>query len=167
MAARQVTVVPQAIPSYASACSGAERYKSACSCWGITESVTTAPTPVVTIISTVTVTPHECNNPGPSCGHYVAISDPSCGPLGDCICVTDTDGRAVCVQDISCSGAVPCNQDADCPGTEVCWAAGCCTGSGLCAPTADICPFTPTKMLKMLRKEKREANKRDCTNGSC
>jgi len=151
--ARQVTVIPAAVPTYASACSGAVRYKSACSCWGITESVTTAPTPVVTVISTVTVTPHQCNNPGPSCGTYQPIVSSACGPLGVCLCVTDTDGRAVCVEDISCSGAVGCTSDANCPGTQVCWAAGCCTGAGLCAPTADICPFAPARMLRMLRRE--------------
>lgn len=31
----------KAIPSYASACSGAVRYSSACSCWGVTASIST------------------------------------------------------------------------------------------------------------------------------
>lgn len=168
--ARQVTVIPDSVPAYASACSGTARYQSACSCWGITPAVTTAPTPIVTIVVTETVTPFECNNPGAACGDYTPITDPSCGPLGDCICVTDTDGRAVCVQDISCSGAVACASDSDCPTGEVCWAAGCCTGSGLCAPTADVCPFTPTKMLKMLRRgmdTRAATKKRGCSNAGC
>jgi len=169
IAERQVTITPVSVPTYASACSGAVRYKSACSCWGITATVTTAPTPIVTVVSTVTVTPDECSNPGPSCGTYHPVTDPSCGPLGDCLCVTDTDGRAVCVQDISCSGAVSCTDDADCPGIEVCWAAGCCTGSGLCATPADICPFAPVKMLRMLRRGVKEVHMRDgCSNaGKC
>ncbi len=51
--ARQVTVVPSAIPAYASVCSSAERYASACSCFGVTGSVTTAPTPTVTVTTTL------------------------------------------------------------------------------------------------------------------
>ncbi|KAK7942503.1 uncharacterized protein PG986_011616 [Apiospora aurea] len=48
-----VTVVPTAVPAYASACSGAARYSSTCSCWGVTAAVTTAPTPVITVTITV------------------------------------------------------------------------------------------------------------------
>ncbi|KAK8045509.1 hypothetical protein PG993_005533 [Apiospora rasikravindrae] len=48
-----VTVFPTEVPTYASACSGAVRYSSACSCWGVTAAVTTAPTPVITVTITV------------------------------------------------------------------------------------------------------------------
>ncbi|KAK8084419.1 hypothetical protein PG997_005690 [Apiospora hydei] len=51
--AEAVTVFPTAVPTYASACSGAVRYSSACSCWGVTAAVTTAPTPVITVTITV------------------------------------------------------------------------------------------------------------------
>ena len=57
--ARQVTVVPTAIPAYASPCSGSVRYSSACSCIGVTATVTTAPTPttVLTVApATTTIT---------------------------------------------------------------------------------------------------------------
>ncbi|MCJ1403257.1 hypothetical protein MMC11_006480 [Xylographa trunciseda] len=54
LAARQMTVRPSAIPSYASTCSGSVRYSSACSCIGVTATTTTAPTPITT--TTVTVT---------------------------------------------------------------------------------------------------------------
>ena len=47
-----VTVFPTAVPTYAAACSGAVRYSSACSCWGVTAAYTTAPTPVVTVTVT-------------------------------------------------------------------------------------------------------------------
>jgi hypothetical protein len=50
---RQVTASPTAIPTYASACSPAAEYISACSCFGVTGSVTTAPTPTVTVTTTV------------------------------------------------------------------------------------------------------------------
>lgn len=46
--ARQVTVEPDCVPIYASACSGAVRYSSACSCAGITVRTTYAPTPATT-----------------------------------------------------------------------------------------------------------------------
>ncbi|MCJ1420347.1 hypothetical protein MMC32_006704 [Xylographa parallela] len=52
--ARQVTVVPSAIPTYASACSGSVRYSSACSCIGVTATTSTATTPVTTVTVTVT-----------------------------------------------------------------------------------------------------------------
>jgi len=56
--ARQVTVVPSAIPAYASPCSGSVRYSSACSCIGVTATTTTAPTPTYTataVAATATV----------------------------------------------------------------------------------------------------------------
>jgi hypothetical protein len=52
---RQATVVPSAIPTYASACSSAAAYASACSCFGVTGSVSTAPTPTSTVTVTTTV----------------------------------------------------------------------------------------------------------------
>ncbi|KAF1981173.1 hypothetical protein K402DRAFT_467753 [Aulographum hederae CBS 113979] len=48
--------VARSTPNYASSCSGPVRYSSACSCWGITASVTTLPTPSTTIITTLTET---------------------------------------------------------------------------------------------------------------
>jgi hypothetical protein len=51
--ARQVTVVPTAIPDYAENCVDAAEYISACSCFGLTGSVTTAPAPTVTVTTTV------------------------------------------------------------------------------------------------------------------
>ena len=63
---RQATVTPSAIPTYASACSGAAGYSSACSCVGATHTTTTvaAPTTTTTISSTTTVT--ECGSPQPT-----------------------------------------------------------------------------------------------------
>ncbi|MCJ1434077.1 hypothetical protein MMC27_003443 [Xylographa pallens] len=52
--ARQMTVVPSAIPTYASACSGSVRYSSACSCIGVTATTSTAATPMTTVTVTVT-----------------------------------------------------------------------------------------------------------------
>ncbi|KAL8389698.1 hypothetical protein RB595_009028 [Gaeumannomyces hyphopodioides] len=52
-----VTVVPTAIPAYASACTNAARFSSACSRAGVTGGVTTAPTPVTTVYVTETQAP--------------------------------------------------------------------------------------------------------------
>lgn len=49
---RQVTVVPTHIPDYADNCANAAEYISACSCFGLTGSVTTAPAPTVTVTTT-------------------------------------------------------------------------------------------------------------------
>ncbi|KAK0639428.1 hypothetical protein B0T16DRAFT_243805 [Cercophora newfieldiana] len=50
---RQVTVTAYSIPEYAANCANGEEYKTACSCFGITGSVTTAPTPTVTVTATI------------------------------------------------------------------------------------------------------------------
>ncbi|MCJ1387154.1 hypothetical protein MMC17_010287 [Xylographa soralifera] len=55
IAPRAVTVSPSSVPTYASACSGTARYSSACSCFGVTHSTTTASTPSTTITVTATV----------------------------------------------------------------------------------------------------------------
>ncbi|MCJ1291374.1 hypothetical protein MMC34_002917 [Xylographa carneopallida] len=56
VAPRAVTVSPSSVPTYASACSGTARYSSACSCFGITHSTSTASTPSTTITVTATAT---------------------------------------------------------------------------------------------------------------
>jgi hypothetical protein len=57
---RQVTVSPSSVPTYASVCSDAVHYSTACCCWGITASTTTAPTPIITLTTYVTVTASVC-----------------------------------------------------------------------------------------------------------
>ncbi|KAL2062320.1 hypothetical protein VTL71DRAFT_6586 [Oculimacula yallundae] len=56
---RQVTASPSNIPSYASVCSGAVRYSSACSCIGVTRTTTivAAPSTTTTVRITLTATP--------------------------------------------------------------------------------------------------------------
>ena len=58
LAPRQMTVKPSTIPTYASACSGAAGYSSACSCIGVTAAQTTvaAPSTTITITSTSIIT---------------------------------------------------------------------------------------------------------------
>ncbi|OAA78551.1 hypothetical protein LEL_05374 [Akanthomyces lecanii RCEF 1005] len=57
---RAATEVPTAVPAYASGCDSASRYSSACSCWGITATATTAKQPTKTV--TVTVTSDYCED---------------------------------------------------------------------------------------------------------
>ena len=66
LVARQATVTPSAIPTYASACSGAARYSSACSCIGATHTTTTVTavnTTTTTISSTATITKCASSQP--------------------------------------------------------------------------------------------------------
>lgn len=53
---RQVTAIPSGIPAYASPCSGAVRYSSACSCLGAKAATLTAEAPTVTVTKTDTLT---------------------------------------------------------------------------------------------------------------
>ncbi|KAF3908861.1 hypothetical protein AA313_de0201486 [Arthrobotrys entomopaga] len=55
---RQATVIPSDIPVYATPCSGAVRYSSACSCLGVLPTTLTveAPSTTITISATVTTT---------------------------------------------------------------------------------------------------------------
>ncbi|KAK5996234.1 hypothetical protein PT974_04666 [Cladobotryum mycophilum] len=53
---RQQTIIPNQVPTYASACADANAYASACSCWGITATTTTVPGPTVTATVTSTTT---------------------------------------------------------------------------------------------------------------
>jgi hypothetical protein len=56
LAVRQQTVSPSRIPVYASACSGAVRFSSACSCIGVTRTTVTVATPLTTTTITLTAT---------------------------------------------------------------------------------------------------------------
>ncbi|KAF3913283.1 hypothetical protein ABW20_dc0100424 [Dactylellina cionopaga] len=60
---RQHTVIPTAIPAYASPCSGAIRYSSACSCLGLAVSTVTVASPSTTITVPTTVTFTETVSP--------------------------------------------------------------------------------------------------------
>ncbi|KAJ6256904.1 hypothetical protein Dda_7787 [Drechslerella dactyloides] len=56
IAKRQQTDIPSAIPNYASWCSGAVRYSSACSCMGVTGTTVTIPAETTTATTDTTVT---------------------------------------------------------------------------------------------------------------
>jgi hypothetical protein len=95
--ARQVTVVPTSIPAYASPCSGSVRYSSACSCIGVTATVTTAATPT-TVVTAATATTTIVE--GPVAPHIdftgyngASCTDPNLGPgsfvNGECVELPD------------------------------------------------------------------------------
>jgi len=87
------------VPTYASACSNAAAYRSACSCWGILPVTTTAAVPqsVVTVTATATATttvvenvcnaasaPCNFNAPGACCSRtccadFINGGSPKCG----------------------------------------------------------------------------------------
>jgi len=50
---RQVTGVATSIPAFADNCANVDEFISACSCFGLTGTVTTAPAPTVTVTTTV------------------------------------------------------------------------------------------------------------------
>jgi len=50
---RAATVSPSVLPTYATAACDAGSYASACSCFGVTGSVTTAPVPTTTVTTTI------------------------------------------------------------------------------------------------------------------
>jgi hypothetical protein len=103
IAARQAS----ATPIYASACSGASRYSSACSCWGFTATTTTGPTFTQTVTSTATATaspaPPDCNAADYGCSSdYISRSgygyqicpaayDLKCGQLAS----SDADAKII------------------------------------------------------------------------
>jgi hypothetical protein len=57
---RAATELPTAVPAFASGACDAAKYSSACDCWGITATTSTAATPTVT--ATVTETADYCED---------------------------------------------------------------------------------------------------------
>ncbi|MCJ1319129.1 hypothetical protein MMC15_004462 [Xylographa vitiligo] len=125
---RQVTVQPSSIPTYASACSGAAGYSSACSCIGVTAAQTTAPAPSTTVTithtSVVSVTsgaPAQCSsltlqavgggddaNGFAIDGLYAQVADSGDGADDDVIYFV-ADPSAATVFDLSAAGALSAN----------------------------------------------------------
>lgn len=66
MKKRDVVPNPSSIPAYASACSGAAGYSSACSCIGVTPTTTTVATPTTTTTISRTTTLTQCADPLPT-----------------------------------------------------------------------------------------------------
>ncbi|KAB5570677.1 hypothetical protein GE09DRAFT_716066 [Coniochaeta sp. 2T2.1] len=86
-------------------------------------STSTRPTTTTTSSSSNSPTPTPC--PGGKCGTY--RSWPCNGPLGDCLCGIDADGKSFCFEDNFCSLETNCAANADCPSaTQRCVIGSCC-----------------------------------------
>ncbi|RVD84624.1 uncharacterized protein DFL_006363 [Arthrobotrys flagrans] len=96
------TASPTAIPSYASACSGAARYSSACSCIGAAHVTTTVfpPTPTTSdIINAVfVVSPEGCPRSTPT-GLAIGQSDDAFSQQNGGLSYTQYEGNQVVLQD--------------------------------------------------------------------
>ncbi|KAG4419652.1 hypothetical protein IFR04_007249 [Cadophora malorum] len=125
------------VPAYASACSGAARYSSACSCWGITAGTKTISSGVatVTVSTTVTIPAEPSCTEVPktdTCGDQCVdlTSDPeNCGACG-VTCSTGTCTNGVCA-------TTGCTNLGTCENFSACGAGGSC----VCASTSDNTGF--------------------------
>ncbi|KAB5558050.1 hypothetical protein GE09DRAFT_1221187 [Coniochaeta sp. 2T2.1] len=87
-------------------------------------STSTRPTTSTTTSPSTSPTPTPCPGGG-KCGTY--RSWPCNGPLGDCLCGTDADGKSFCFEDNVCSLETNCLLNADCPSaTQRCVIGSCC-----------------------------------------
>ncbi|WYZ38289.1 hypothetical protein EsH8_III_000203 [Colletotrichum jinshuiense] len=138
---RQATLSAQipvkTIPAYASACTDAARFSSACSCFGATAATTTAPGPIVTstvtFVSTTTIAPFvNSTRPAISCDAPWSCNSDAislCSSDTGCVCFRTVEGRSVCAQPNDCETS--CDTTNDCGNGEVCIEQSCCTG-GTC-----------------------------------
>ncbi|KAK2053189.1 hypothetical protein LY76DRAFT_629657 [Colletotrichum caudatum] len=141
--AAETAISTKAIPAYASACSEAARYSSACSCFGATAATTTAPaatvTSTVSVVATTTLAPYvNVTRPALSCGSAWscgAATIPICGGESGCVCFETVEGRKVCAQPNECRPS--CDTTGDCGSGEVCIKQSCCAG-GVCMKV-DVC----------------------------
>ncbi|GJC93117.1 AAA family ATPase [Colletotrichum higginsianum] len=144
----------QTVPVYASACSDAARYSSACSCFGATAVTTTAPaatfTSTVTVVSTTIVAPFvNVTRPALSCSTVWNCGDatiPVCSTESGCVCFRTAEGRDVCAMPNECESG--CDSTSDCGNGEVCIKQSCCAG-GTCMKV-DVClnEILPKMMFK-------------------
>ncbi|OIW33490.1 hypothetical protein CONLIGDRAFT_696021 [Coniochaeta ligniaria NRRL 30616] len=103
-----------------------------------TKSSSTTTTPTTIFFSstfsstTITPTPTTSTNGtspggpcvGGKCGTYKAW--PCSGPLGDCLCGIDPDGKSFCFEDNVCSVETNCSVNKDCPASQRCVIGSCC-----------------------------------------
>lgn len=138
LAARQVTVTPSAVPTYLSQqCTRPGVYGAACSCLGIPQTTTTAPTPTTTVSVTATTTETVTAAPtctGGSCGNYRITGCGDDDPATVCVCGLDAENQPVCFLDRPCSEGQSCSASSDCPAGERCVVQSCCNdGAGICS----------------------------------
>ncbi|GKT41186.1 uncharacterized protein ColSpa_01367 [Colletotrichum spaethianum] len=152
--AAETSISTKAIPEYASACSDAARYSSACSCFGATAATTTIPaltvTSTVSFVSTTTLAPFvNVTRPALSCSKVWNCGDstiPLCSGESGCVCFKTVEGRDVCAEPNECESS--CDTTNDCGNGEVCIKQSCCAG-GTCMKV-DVClnQVQPKMMFK-------------------
>jgi len=82
-----------------------------------------------------------------SCAGSACGSLPACGPGGDCVCFTDTEGNGACVHGSTpCSEVTACGTTADCPDGTACLTTSCCGASGVCGPLCN--PIVPALTIR-------------------
>ncbi|RFU24473.1 hypothetical protein B7463_g11865, partial [Scytalidium lignicola] len=164
VAGHDITVIPTNVPAYASPCSGIARYSSACSCWGITATVNTAPTLTVSATATLYVY-GTCNSPK-NCDTYCPNGIYTCdNPEGNngCSCGTDANSSYQCFKHGSCS---ECSSDS-CTNDSVCVADTCCPYA-TCVRRADVCPNGASKRsLFSVEERNKVARRASYTTDSC
>ncbi|KAF6833995.1 hypothetical protein CMUS01_06356 [Colletotrichum musicola] len=120
------------VPGYASACVNAGEYSSACSCWGITTTVTTLPR------STITATTTTYVNVGCKMPAYCPMEKVNkyrCGRRGWCTCLREAvvNGQrpqSLCVRDALCAEVKECRTSRDCDKGQGCVVNHCCEERG-------------------------------------
>ncbi|KAF7897771.1 uncharacterized protein EAF01_008737 [Botrytis porri] len=137
----QTTADHGTIPTYASYCTDAAAYSSACDCAGVTPSAVVAPTPTTYLYDKLPL----CPNPALCAQGY---NDASCGGgAGICIPGGGNDGSGFCVASGACG--ITCENNSDCT-TGICLRDVCC-GSTCYNPSVQLVttwPPTPNKLVK-------------------
>jgi len=151
---RQVVVTPKTVPAYATYCSNAAAYSSACSCESITAQFTIAPTPTITAYAvgpTVSVCPFSPFGTETNCGgtcYNLETSADNCGACGFTCAATEICNNGFCEPDVTLyqcdnpntSGCL--GEDSSCGQCGEChpdnFGQGYCVANGNCNPT-DAC----------------------------
>ncbi|KAG0646057.1 hypothetical protein D0Z07_8040 [Hyphodiscus hymeniophilus] len=138
------------IPSYASACTDADQYSSACSCIGVTPSTTTLAATSTTVYTIVTATP-TCAGQTCATGFIPSCDQDNTG----CYCFTDSVGDGFCGENAPCASLTPCETDDDCTSSplssgDTCAFSTCCSDGdeqGLCL--VGVCSNPSSNLMKM------------------
>ncbi|ORX93344.1 hypothetical protein BCR34DRAFT_239750 [Clohesyomyces aquaticus] len=84
-----------------------------------------------------------------SCTGRTCNTFTSCGPGGDCVCYSTSDGTGFCAGNPLCAGLADCTGSSDCPVGSVCVVNSCCTRN-VCIP-ADTCGGTTPPAALFIR----------------
>ncbi|KAM0310793.1 hypothetical protein ACHAO8_007780 [Botrytis cinerea] len=139
----QTTAGHGTIPTYASYCTDASKYSSACNCAGVTPSTVLAPTPTTYLYDKLPL----CANPATCAQGY---SNSACGGgAGICIPSGGNDDSGFCVAAGSCG--ITCETHSDCT-TGICLKDVCC-GSTCYNPSVQFVTTWPLTANKLAKKD--------------